>query len=162
MNTNQPVFVHEFLEHSALRFPDKTALVFQKDRITYREIDNRANALARKLLELGIKTGDRVLLLLENRPEYVISYYGIIKAGAVAVPVNTDVKPPGLQWLVKDTGAETLISSSAFYRVFHDFNFVDAGIKNIIIFNPKPGQKDFGVAVTTWEDAISSPDGSSA
>jgi acyl-CoA synthetase (AMP-forming)/AMP-acid ligase II len=161
MNTNQPVFVHEFLEHSALRFPDKTALIFQKERITYREIDNRANALARKLIELGIKTGDRVLLLLENRPEYVISYYGIMKAGAVAVPVNTDVKPPGLQWLVKDTGAETLVSSSAFYRVFHDFNFADAGIKNIIIFNPKPGQKDFGVAVTTWEDAISSPDESS-
>jgi acyl-CoA synthetase (AMP-forming)/AMP-acid ligase II len=154
MNTDKALFVHHFLEHSAQRFPEKEAVIFQKQRLTYREIDNSANALAWKLHEMGAKTGDRVLLLLENRPEYVISYYGIMKAGAVAVPVNTDIKPVSLGWLIKDTGAKILISSSAFYRVLNDFNFADTDIGNIILFNPKTGQKDFGIPTINWDEAV--------
>lgn len=147
---SNPAYVHEFLEHSAAHFPDKTALIFQKQRLTYREINDRANAVAGNLVELGIKTGDRVLLLLENSPEYVISYYGILKAGAAAVPVNTDIRAAGLDWLFKDTGARILISSSGFYRILNDCIFQNTSIKDIIIFNPKSGQKDFGVPATTW------------
>ena len=60
MNTDKALFVHHFLEHSAQRFPEKEAVIFQKQRLTYREIDNSANALAWKLHEMGAKTLSRM------------------------------------------------------------------------------------------------------
>jgi long-chain acyl-CoA synthetase len=57
--------VHNFLEDSAVRFPDKDALFYLGKWHTYREIDERANALAHLLIRLGVKKGDRVALLME-------------------------------------------------------------------------------------------------
>lgn len=154
MDLSNPVYVNEFLEHSARRFPDKIALIFQKHRITYREINDQSNTLAHMLVECGIKSGDRILLLLENSPEYVISYYGILKAGAVAVPVNTDIKLAGLDWLAKDTGAKILISSSTFQRVLNDYSRQNTPVKKIILCNPKPGQKEPSISTVFWADLV--------
>lgn len=145
-------YIHEFLENSAERFPDKIALIYQKLRMTYKEINDQANSLAHNLNENGVKAGDRVLLLLENSPEYVIAYYGTLKAGAVAVPVNTDVKSAGLEWIIKDTKAKVLISSSTFYRTLNDCMFRDTSMERIILSNPKSDQKDFGISTISWTD----------
>jgi len=84
-NKQQANLIHHFLEESTELFPDKTALVHDEVRATYKQINTKANRLANRLINLGISKGDRVVLLLENCMEYVVSYYGIIKAGAVAV-----------------------------------------------------------------------------
>lgn len=152
MDLSNPVYVNEFLEHSTRLFPDKIALIFQKQRMTYQEINDQSNSLAHMLVECGIKSGDRILLLLENSPEYVISYYGILKAGAVAVPVNTDIKLAGLDWLAKDTGAKTLISSLTFQRVLNNYSLQNTPVKKIILCNPKPSQKELGISNVFWAD----------
>jgi len=154
MDFSCQTYVHDFLEYSAEGFPDKIAVIYQKQRLSYREINDRANALANWLIENGIQTGDRVLILLENSPEYVISYYGILKAGGVAVPVNTDIKASGLDFLIKDTGAKILISSSFFQRVLNDCSFQDTSVEKIILCNPRTGLKDFGIPVILWTDVI--------
>lgn len=154
MDFSDHTYIHDFLEHSAGHFPDKVALIYQKQRLTYREINDRANALACWLIENDIQTGDRVLILLENSPEYVISYYGAMKAGGVAVPVNTDIKAAGLDFLIKDTGAKILISSSFFQRVLNDCSYQDTSVAKMILCNPKPDQKEFGIPVILWTDVI--------
>ena len=118
MGFSSHTYIFDFLDHSAKRYPDKIALIYQKQRLTYQEIHTHANTLAHKLVEFGVKPGDRVLLLLANSPDYVISYYGILKAGGVVVPVNTDIKPHGLEFMVKDTGAKMLISFFHFLICF--------------------------------------------
>ena len=92
--------IHHFLETSAKAYPDKTALIHEDVRVTYDRINGMANQLARWLIDRGIKHGDRVALILENSLEYVVSYYGTLKAGAVAAPLSSDIKPNGLRHLL--------------------------------------------------------------
>ena len=88
--------IHEFLEFSAEKYPDKVALIHEDVRATYAEINAKANALAQYLVDAGIQTGDRVVMILENSLDYVVGYYGTLKTGAVIVPLSTDLKPDGL------------------------------------------------------------------
>jgi len=117
-NQEKNVLVHHFLENSAQRFPDKTALIYGDVRATYEEINTKANAVAQWLLDQGISKGDRVVLLLENSLEYVVSYYGTLKAGAVAVPMSTDIKPGGLSNLLSELEPFAVISSKKFEKIF--------------------------------------------
>lgn len=110
-------YIHEFLEFSAKRYPNKIALIHEDTRVTYTEINTKANALAKYLIESGVKTGDRVAMILENSIEYVISYYGALKTGAVVVPLSTDLKPAGLNPLLSELEPVALITNNRFERL---------------------------------------------
>jgi acyl-CoA synthetase (AMP-forming)/AMP-acid ligase II len=113
----KPTLIHHFLESSAAAFPDKTALVHEDVRASYAQINADANRLARWLASRGLAPGDRVAVLLENSLEYVVSYYGILKAGAAAVPLGTDLKPDALRPLLAELEPKMLISSARFERL---------------------------------------------
>jgi len=109
--------IHEFLEQSAEDLPNKVAIVHENIRATYAEINAKANQIAAWLLSKGIQHGDRVVIILENSLEYVISYYGILKSGAVAVPLSTDLKPDGLNPLIAELEPFALISNQKYKRL---------------------------------------------
>ncbi|HWM16743.1 MAG TPA: AMP-binding protein [Microbacterium sp.] len=102
--------VDEFLGQSARLHPEKVALVCGPRRLTYRELDDTANQLARSLQELGVRRGDRVVLHLENSVEAVISIFGILRAGAAFVPVGPTVKADKLAYILRDSEAVVLIA----------------------------------------------------
>ena len=124
--------VHHFLERSARLYPDKVAIIHGKVRATYSEINTRADNLAHYLQSIATQKGDRIALLMENCVEYVISYYGIMKAGAVAVPLNSDLKPEGLRYAIEDLNANVLISSSRFEKLI-DAPSSDLGSLDLIM-----------------------------
>jgi long-chain acyl-CoA synthetase len=80
------------LEDSARTFPDRDALVLGDTRLTYAQVDAAANQVANLLVERGIAPGDKVALSCPNLPYFPIVYYGILKAGAVVVPLNVLLK----------------------------------------------------------------------
>ena len=129
--------IHHFLERNATCFPDKTALIHGDVRATYSEINNRANNLALHLIENGLTPGDRVVLLMENCLEYVISYYGILKTGAVAVPLNSDLKTEGLRAILAELEAKCVISSSRFEKLLQAADLAACGIQRLILKSPK-------------------------
>ena len=86
------MLVNEFLEKSAERFSNKVALVCQARRLTYNEIENTANSFANALILNGLQRQDRVAIYLENSVESVMSIFGILKASAVFVVINPQVK----------------------------------------------------------------------
>lgn len=89
------------LSDSVQRSPDKDAIVYGDQRMTYSELWNKSCGLAHYLVDNGLKTGDRVALLIENSPEYVASYYAILMAGGVVVGLNTAAKARDLSnWIV--------------------------------------------------------------
>ena len=92
----------EMLWESAQRFPEKVALVFQGQKISYRELDGLANSFANALAKLGVKKGDRVALYMTNRPEYIISVYGIARLGAVFTPMNPTYKEGEIEHQLND------------------------------------------------------------
>jgi amino acid adenylation domain-containing protein len=106
------MLIHHYLEKAAERFPDKTALVFCKDRLTYRHLDQQADRLANSLVGLGIRRQDRVAILLDNSVESVVALFGILKAGAIFVMLSSGLKAKKLQYILKDSGARALITHS--------------------------------------------------
>ena len=104
-------FVHNFLEDSAERFTEKPAFFANGVWHTYQEINEQANKLANYLVESGIQKGDRVALLIENSVEYVITYYAILKSGAVTVALNTDSTADDVAYILEDCGVKLLVTN---------------------------------------------------
>ena len=102
----------ELLPAAARRFGDRTALVFGEREFSFRELDQLSNALARSLVALGVSPGDRVTLYAPKSWEWIVSYYGALKAGAVINPVNVMLTPAEVAFVTRDCGAKALIGSA--------------------------------------------------
>lgn len=98
------------LEISARRFPDHNALIFYDAPITYRRLLQEVETMAGHLQAQGVAKGDRVLLYMQNSPQYVISYYAILRADAVVIPVNPMNRSAELEHYIADTGARVCLA----------------------------------------------------
>ena len=90
---------------SALRYPDHPAISYYGSTVSYRELQQQAESIAGHLAEAGVSKGDRVLLYMQNSPQYIIGYFGILRANAVVVPVNPMNRAAELEYLIEDTQA---------------------------------------------------------
>jgi long-chain acyl-CoA synthetase len=93
------------LEDSARKYPTREAVVLGDTRLTYAQVDGAANQVAQLLVERGIKPGDKVALSCPNLPYFPIVYYGILKAGAVVVPLNVLLKGREVAYHLADSEA---------------------------------------------------------
>jgi len=91
--------------------PNKAAISFEGAEITYRQLDDGANRVANGLINLGVQPGDRVAVQLDNRPEFVEIFLGIMRSGAVIVPANVMYKAEEIRHIVSDSGAKALFIS---------------------------------------------------
>lgn len=112
-----PVF--SLLESARRRFPRRTALIFEGTRMSYAALDAAANRFANLLLELGLKPGSRVMLILPNLPQLVIAFYGTLKARAVAVFSLPTTEPAELIRQIRDSGASVLVTLTRFDILVH-------------------------------------------
>ena len=101
------------IEQGHLLFPEKIALIFEDKYFTYKQLDQLANRVANGLHGLGIKKGDRVALFLPNIPEFVISYLGILKIGAVTVSVNVMLKSAEVSYILSECAAKAIITTES-------------------------------------------------
>ncbi|MDP2937301.1 MAG: long-chain fatty acid--CoA ligase [Dehalococcoidia bacterium] len=107
--------LHRTLEDTATRFPDNPAMVFFERKISYRELNALADRFAAALQGLGVSKGDRVALMLPNCPQFVIAFYGTLKAGGVVVPTNPLYVEREVQHQLRDSGAKAVVTLSKFY-----------------------------------------------
>ena len=98
------------LEISARRYPDRNAIVFYDAPMTYSQLFREVEAMAGYLQALGVAKGDRVLLYMQNSPQYVIAYYAILRADAVVIPINPMNRAAELEHFVADTGANVCLA----------------------------------------------------
>jgi long-chain acyl-CoA synthetase len=101
----------QILPRAAREFGEKTALVIVDRSFSFRELDDLSDALAWSLVRLGVKPGDRVTLYAPNSWEWIVSYYGVLKTGAVINPINVMLTPAEVAYVTKDCGASALIGS---------------------------------------------------
>ena len=100
------------IEVSAMRYPDKAALVFYDSVLSYARLQDETERLAAHLQQAcGVRKGDRVLLYMQNSPQFVIGYYAILRADAVVVPVNPMNLAEELRHYVDDAGARTILAA---------------------------------------------------
>lgn len=105
--------IYEFLADSVRRFPNKTAVVHHGRRITYAALYAQAERFAGVLARHGVKRGDRVILYAENSIEYVVAYFGILKAGAVVVAVNTQMVAREAGFIIGDCAPALIVTETS-------------------------------------------------
>lgn len=112
--------LHDYLSHSAGRLGDKVALVCGGQRLTYAEIEARANAMARHLADAGVARGDRVMIFADNTVETVVGFWAVLKANAVVCIVNPLTKSDKLDYLLNDCLPTALITDRHLASVFSE------------------------------------------
>ncbi|HUZ88427.1 MAG TPA: long-chain fatty acid--CoA ligase [Candidatus Acidoferrales bacterium] len=98
------------LHDSALTNPDKVAVIIDDVRLNYAQLDMLSDRLAGALLRSGVTPGDRIVISLPNVPQFIVAYYGILKAGAVVVPINVLLKSTEIAFHLQDSGARLAIA----------------------------------------------------
>ena len=124
------------LVESARKHPNATATIFMDAKLTYAELDDLADRFAAALQQLGVKKGDRVAIYTANSPQFVIGYYGALKAGAIVVSFNPLYAAREVEHQLKDSGAETILVMSRFYPIVKQVRARTA-LKNVIVTNIK-------------------------
>jgi long-chain acyl-CoA synthetase len=128
--------LHGLLEQTAARYPDRVATIFFGAKLTYRALNESADRFAHALLNLGLQRGDRVALLLPNCPQFLIAFYGALKAGAVVTAMNPLYTPRELAYQLNDADAETLVTLSKFYPTVESVRAKTA-LQRVIVTNIK-------------------------
>src|SRR3972149_6016540 len=100
--------IAQTVERAARWFPDHPAILFEGSELSYRELNLRANRLANALKANGVQGGDRIALYLPNIPHFAVCYVAALKAGAVAVSINSIFKSEEVRYIVNDSGATLL------------------------------------------------------
>jgi len=126
----------EILQDSATMYSDHVAAIFFNAEMTYSEFAQAVDRFAAGLQKLGVKKGDRVALFMVNIPQFLIGYYGTLKAGAIVVPCNPLYVARELKHQLNDSGAETIVVMSRFYPVVEEVRS-ETSLKHVIVANVK-------------------------
>ncbi|MHA2424825.1 MAG: class I adenylate-forming enzyme family protein, partial [Candidatus Thorarchaeota archaeon] len=113
-----PIDIGMLLTRNAQCRPDHLAIVFEEERLTFREFNQNVNRIANALRGLGIDKGDKIAIVLPNCMELLELYWGIAKLGAVAVPLSTLLMSSGLKSLITDSDAKLVVTNSQFVDIF--------------------------------------------
>jgi len=112
MKRKQVTNLKLMLEEAVSRYGGKTAIILGDRRLSYAELDKASNKVANALLRIGVDKGDRVAMLVPNSPEFVIIYFGIAKAGGIAVPLNPMYKVDELASLFDNCQPRVLVAET--------------------------------------------------
>lgn len=130
----QTSIVHN-LQVTASRYPDQTAIYYYGQSLTYRQLMEKVEALSGALQnEFNVKKGDRVILFMQNSPQFVLAYYSILLIGAVVVPLNPMNKKSELAFYIEDSEATIAIVGQELYDEIAPL-VKETILKNIIVTN---------------------------
>ncbi len=150
----------DVLNKTVADFPDFVALTFNKQDLTYREVNRKVNAFAHALIDIGIKKGDRVSLLLPNSPTYVIAFYGIMKVGAIVVNLNVMSQGHDLVRFLCHSESKMVITLDLFVENILRIA-VETPVKHIVIHSVFAKEKELDIPAKTsplliFSDLVSS------
>lgn len=128
--------LYSLIDDAANTYPEKTAIIFFDKKITYKQLKEMIDRFAHALQEHGVKKGDVVAIMLPNTPQFVISYYAILKIGGIVTPLNPLYKSAEIKRQLLDSGAETIILLDLLYPEFEIIKN-EVKMKNIIVTSIK-------------------------
>jgi long-chain acyl-CoA synthetase len=125
-----------FLDDTARRMPDAIGTIFFDAALTWRSVSELADRFAAGLQAMGVKKGDRVALILPNCPQYVIAFYGALRAGAIVVPCNPLYTSAELHHQLADAGALVAVVLSRTYAALRDA-LPGTAVREVVVTNIK-------------------------
>ena len=147
--------VGDIARHHARTRPDRIAIHFEGQRITFAELDRRANQVANGLISEGLRPQARIAFLSKNVPAFFELWFGAVKADVVLVPVNFRLAPPEVAFVVADAGAEVLFVGADFYPLVEKVAHELKSVRRIVALDGGhgswPSYSDW-VASQPWSD----------
>ncbi|MFO7785925.1 MAG: long-chain fatty acid--CoA ligase, partial [Desulfatiglandales bacterium] len=120
------------IERAAGKYPDRTAVIYLGERITYKKLLEQIRRFAAALHGLGLRKGDKIMIYIPNCPQFLIAYFGAQLIGAVPVPVSPIYTPHEVKYLVEDAEAETMLCMDTNFRYAREV-FQETRLKRIIV-----------------------------
>jgi len=141
--------------NTATRLPEKVAVAWHGREYTFGQMEAASNKIAQALLRLGIAKGERVCIFMQNAPEFIMAHFGILKAGAVVVPLNVMYRQHELRYMINDSEAAAIIVSEANLQHVLDIRSELRSVRRIIAIAEK-----VPAGCYSFYDLISREDGS--
>jgi long-chain acyl-CoA synthetase len=117
----------------AKKYPGKVCIRYENRKLSFSDFDRLVSLAAGGLGSLGLNNSDRVGILMENCPEYIISYFAVLRAGGIVIPINNFLTADEISYILKDSGCNILIYSSKFSSHIDKLKHDNPGIKAVII-----------------------------
>jgi long-chain acyl-CoA synthetase len=137
------VSLQDMLTKTVKEYPDQVALSFYQKKITYRELGQLSTLFGSALQHTyEVHPKDRVAFMLPNCPQFAISYYGVLKAGGTITQINPMLVERELQYILADSGAETIVIYDALYPRLKAIQS-ETNVKNVIVVSLKPTETNF-------------------
>jgi len=148
--------LHDLLPAAAAKAADKVAVIDREHSTTYAQLNQLVDRAAAGLTALGVLRGDRVAVLMPKRIEKVASLLAVLKAGAIAVPVNALLKAPQVAHILRDSGAAVLITNAGRIPDLLAELGVLSGLRAIVAVEDPGSEPIGGLAITQWTQLIAS------
>lgn len=130
----EPELIFTQFEKMCEKYPDRVAVIYLGEKFTYARLRDLINRFATALNRLGVRKGDKVILYISNSIQWVIAFFGIQKVGAVVVPVAPIYTSFEIEYMIKDSGAETIICLDTNFGYVQDV-FAKTNLKRAIVTN---------------------------
>ncbi len=128
--------LYQLFQEASEKYHDSPAVSFMGKDLSYKELHSQVNSLASALTEMGVKKGDPVAVHLPNSTQFPIAFFAILAIGAIVVPFNPLYVAREMEYQLKDSGAETIITLTRFYNMVKEVQ-PRTNLKNIIVSNIK-------------------------
>ncbi|MCB0035552.1 MAG: AMP-binding protein, partial [Anaerolineales bacterium] len=147
--TDLPLYYNavDILEHNLAERADKTALYSRERNLTFREVSNEANQIGNALRKLGVRRGEYVALLSLDVPEWVTTFFGTLKIGAVHIGINTLLTPTEYKYIFEDSRPAVLVVHGALWPKVKEIWAELPFLKHVIIIGEGDGK---ALSYTDW------------
>lgn len=125
----------QLLTEQAAKYGERTFLIFENEEVSYASLEATSNALAHGLIGRKAKTGVNVAFLLPNIPEWLITFFGIVKAGATALPINSLLKAEEIRFILQDSQAQLLITIPQFVDMIQNLRMDLPDLREVFVLD---------------------------
>ena len=144
------VLKDEMLVQHVQKYPDKVAVVFEGQRFTFRELNDRVNSLTRALMDLGVNKGDRIAMVADNCHQYLEAALAAVKGGMVITTVNPTLSQRELSYLINNSEANTLLFSQNYADVVNALRDELELVKNFIVIGKLEGARSYEELIASY------------
>lgn len=139
------------LRINSWRYPDKPAAVFEDRRVTYKELNDRANQLAHAILSRGFKRQEKCSIIMYNNIEFLEIYHGLTRAAMISVPINFRLVPSEMEYVIDNSDSEALFVGHELFDKLNLDNLSRIKKENVIVIGPRENTPD---GFINYEDFI--------
>ena len=140
----------DLISRAGRAFAERVAIIGEQRTLRFADVEDESNRLASALAGIGVAKGERVAILLQNCPEFVVADFALIKAGLIRVPVNPRYVAPEIEFILEHSGAAALVTSAAFAGVVAQIRSKLSTLRHVIAIDPMPGVS----GAHAWNDVL--------